>query len=416
MYSPSSRKVWVILTSLTFQAMIAPDARSQRFRPRTPTMTRNPSVLMQTPSFGFGFSANRPPNNFGAAYAAPFGNAFMNPLAIPGNLSLRAGLGAYGSPPARVGGLKYGPMYANPYLGGYGAAGYGAGSSDPFAGYLRGGADVINAQAGFVRNQCQARPVPGGDGALPADFDQGGGNDSYEPAPALAPVRDPYGPASAQALGSGTVPRAQILSGAALNDLLHTLGRRNSIPGQEDRQDLRLPLDENGLRQINVSRGPGSMGVLKDGELTWPAALEGAAFESGRQELAALVARVVARLKAGRPVEPATRRKMTAAAARMYRQLRDDLPNIPMPSYVEARHFCQALEDAIRALGAADAVNHFNGAYTLSVATVPDLVAFMTRKGLHFAPAVAGDEAAYEELYKALTTYEQNAPTRTARR
>ena len=38
--------------------------------------------------------------------------------------------------------------------------------------------------------------------------------------------------------------------------------------------------------------------------------------------------------------------------------------------------------------------------------TVQDLVDYMVQKGLRFAPAVSGDEAAYQALYSALQAYD----------
>jgi hypothetical protein len=44
---------------------------------------------------------------------------------------------------------------------------------------------------------------------------------------------------------------------------------------------------------------------------------------------------------------------------------------------------------------------------------VPELVEHMTKEGLEFAPAVAGDEAAYLSLHRALATYDVAARGQT---
>jgi hypothetical protein len=49
--------------------------------------------------------------------------------------------------------------------------------------------------------------------------------------------------------------------------------------------------------------------------------------------------------------------------------------------------------------------SHFTGNYALQTGNVPEMVMHRTEQGLLFAPALAGDKAAYTVLYDALATY-----------
>jgi hypothetical protein len=52
----------------------------------------------------------------------------------------------------------------------------------------------------------------------------------------------------------------------------------------------------------------------------------------------------------------------------------------------------------------------------LKAKTVPELIKFMADRGLQFAPAVPGDENAYQALHSALAAYDRAAQTETAGR
>ena len=81
-------------------------------------------------------------------------------------------------------------------------------------------------------------------------------------------------------------------------------------------------------------------------------------------------------------------------------------PSVPPSQHVEARRYLNSLQDAVRLLRQPDAGNYFNGTYAARGRTVPDLVRGMKEKGLQFAPAAPGDEAAYAILYQGLAGYD----------
>jgi hypothetical protein len=56
-----------------------------------------------------------------------------------------------------------------------------------------------------------------------------------------------------------------------------------------------------------------------------------------------------------------------------------------------------------------DAAGYFSPTYSPKVKTVQELVRYMTKNDLRFAPATTGDEAAYLVFYRALASYDVSA-------
>src|SRR5207253_647781 len=87
------------------------------------------------------------------------------------------------------------------------------------------------------------------------------------------------------------------------------------------------------------------------------------------------------------------------------REEQRDIPKLPTKDYIAAKRFLVQLNDGLRLLSQPDAENYFNGRYAPRAETVADLIDHMTKEGLKFAPAVPGDETAYENLHRALAVY-----------
>src|SRR5207253_1270480 len=92
-------------------------------------------------------------------------------------------------------------------------------------------------------------------------------------------------------------------------------------------------------------------------------------------------------------------------------QLQQALPrlarNVPIDQYAEAKTFVKNLDDAVIALKQPDLADYFDGRNALKAKTVPELVRELTDKGLQFAAAVPGDEAAYKAMHGALAGYDK---------
>jgi hypothetical protein len=204
-------------------------------------------------------------------------------------------------------------------------------------------------------------------------------------------------------------PITEVLSGQALNDLyvhaanLQEKGKVQGVKGPE------VKLDEEMLKQINLS-GAGSMGsigLLKDrGKLTWPLVLQSNEFDAARKELDTLAAAAVNQVRLNNPVDAATLRDMTSDVRKMSETLLRNVGDTPPSEYVEAKKYLNALESAVRALQDPNVANQLNQNWAAQAHSVGELVDFMGRKGLKFAPATAGDEPAYRHLYQRLVAYD----------
>ena len=73
--------------------------------------------------------------------------------------------------------------------------------------------------------------------------------------------------------------------------------------------------------------------------------------------------------------------------------------------YVDGKNFIGQLSQAVTVLKQPDVAKYFNDTYSARSDNVQQLVAYMTQNGLQFAPAVAGEDAAYDALYEALLAY-----------
>ncbi len=197
-------------------------------------------------------------------------------------------------------------------------------------------------------------------------------------------------------------PLTEIHSARALNALLDHLQKLEArgVSGSD------ISLDEETVSRINVTSGrAGHVGLLKDGgHLHWPLALTDAAVRGERRQIDSLLAEVLSQ-SSGRRADADAATELTRATDRLQRYLRDRSRDLPPGQYVEAKRFLADLGETLRALEQPDAAEHLSRQARPRGKTVAELIHSMTRQGFHFAPAVAGDEAAYLALYRALVRY-----------
>ena len=199
----------------------------------------------------------------------------------------------------------------------------------------------------------------------------------------------------------------EIYSGDALNDLLVQPRRQ---PGNEDatKSETPLPLDEQSLKHIHVTRGAGSLALIKnDGALTWPMALNGQEFKGERERVTALVRDALDQARSRGAVASKTPADLRLESAALKERLRRLSDHLEPQAYREAIVFLKNLDDTIRALGQPDVKDFVTGKYDLKARTVPELVNFMTSSGLQFARALPGEEGDYLTLYRALDEYDR---------
>jgi hypothetical protein len=204
-------------------------------------------------------------------------------------------------------------------------------------------------------------------------------------------------------------PETEVWSGQALNDILADLAKLG--PGKA--QGANVPLDEDIVRHLNLTpvNGNANAGLLKnDTRLTWPLALRGEEYKADRDLINALAPEAVHQAVNGR-VDAGTLKELGAAVARLRQRLTANVRELTTNQYADASRFLGYLDDAIRVLGRPDAGDYFTRKYAAQGKDVAELVKSLTARGLHFAPATPGDEAAYLAVRRALANYDRGTPT-----
>ncbi len=195
---------------------------------------------------------------------------------------------------------------------------------------------------------------------------------------------------------------AEVTSGSAFNTLLPFLSQvaQNSHSGGPP-----VPLDQELLKQINVSSGiaTAGAGVLKDGgKVTWPFPLRG----SMQEELDPLLQQAV-NLAAQNKMTPKLYNQITGKINTIFEDLRTQFhkEEIDGSAFLEGKRFIDSLNGSVALLKSPNASKYFNGTYAARGNTVDELVLNMTTRGLKFAPAQPGNEDAYFALQSALQQY-----------
>jgi hypothetical protein len=335
------------------------------------------------------------------------------------------GLGLYGGGVGLYGGGVAPATYGSAYgvsgaAGAYGAAGgsaYGSYYESSYGGYLRGNADVIGATGRFLVNEQDARRTY--EQVRQARIEtRRKAFDQYlyerDHTPTLEDERERLRALEVRR-SLNDPPVTEIWSAKALNDLLGDV-QKLQVKGVSGPQ---VTLDADMLKRINVAAGrrPGNVALLKNqGRLAWPAALLSAKLpreaEDRRQQISSLLPEAINQAINGK-VDAHLLKELRHALGGLRALLIGSVGRCPPNQYIEARHFLNDLDDGLTVLAQPDAGLYFTDKYTAKGRSVPDLIEYMTQKGLAFAPAVAGDEAAYAALYRALAAYDVAARAQT---
>jgi hypothetical protein len=321
------------------------------------------------------------------------------------------GAGLYGGGVSPLSGSAYGVSgAAGAYgaMGAYGGSAYGSYSQDPYGGYLRGNAELITATGGFLKNYQDADRTREQVRQARIDtrrkvFDEYLYERTY--GPTLEDERE-----RRQALevrcSLNQPPVTEIWSAKALNDLLHH--------AQQQARGASGPpvmLDADLLKRVNVVAGrrAGNAGLLKNhGELTWPLALRSRKAEERRRQINALLPKAIDQAISGK-VDPQILQELDQSVGALRALLASEAGTLSPNEYLPARRFLSDLDEAVKALGQPDIGLYLTDKYAARGQNVPELIEHMTREGLEFAPALAGDEAAYIALHRALATYGRTA-------
>jgi hypothetical protein len=338
-----------------------------------------------------------------AAAGAP--NALFNPAAGPRlvNNQFLPGTGPFTGYPGSIINTPYGAYDPSAYSEPYGWWG------DPYGGYLRGVADIVNAQGRFAIAQQQAVLVREQIREARLVNRRRAFDEFLYERDRMPTLQDDRERTQAQELRRAMYdpPMTEIWSGKALNDLLNDLQRQLAKGTMSTFRGPREQLDQDALARINVtsSRG-GNIGLLKNGaRLNWPLALSGEEFKAERERLNNLVQDTLKEAGFNNKIDAGTLRQMIDDVDRLQKQLGRSVGELSPAQYIESKRFLNDFNDALKVLQQPDAANYINGKYAAKGKTVPELVKYMTDQGLQFAPAVAGDEAAYLALQRAMAGF-----------
>jgi hypothetical protein len=210
-------------------------------------------------------------------------------------------------------------------------------------------------------------------------------------------------------------PRAEIVNGDALNELLDSIQRfqaRDGVPGAI------LTLSPATLSRINVTttgNSSGSNEFFKPGGFpNWPQVFAAPVFDSPKKRLQSdLVELANAQLKGKIDFASAADAKRSADAIKA--RLFEIRTLVAFNDYVAASAFLSKLSNTIETLSKPGAGKFLDGTYAAKGNNVAELVEYLISKGLKFAQATPGHESDYLVLYQQLAAYELGLSRATAR-
>jgi hypothetical protein len=275
----------------------------------------------------------------------------------------------------------------------------------PVGGALSGASDVINAQGQFMVQNQQALQMR--EGVLQSRQDTRRKTlDEYLYERANTPTKEDdaerYRTEILRASRDNPSP-TEIWSGKAPNRLLQAIQRQIA----QGMQGPNIPLDADTVAHINVTTGAGggNYAMLKNGgKLTWPDALLDSSFDDNRKKMDQLAAQAAEQVQSG-SVDGGTVRNMKKALDSLQTELRQNVSNIDINEYSQAKDCLRNLDGAIKALQNPNVGSIASRKWSGQANSVGGLADQMTRQGLTFAPALAEDHPAYNALYQGLVAY-----------
>jgi hypothetical protein len=337
---------------------------------------------------------------FGQPDSQPGSDNRFRVASTPGGPPQSSRAGFY-TPPAYQ--QWYSANSQSPY-GGDGGGYWGGGYLNPYGGYVSGEANVISSWGGYLIDVQQSRVAHQQVEQAKIDtrrkaFDEW----LYERA--LTPTtEDERERARIENLrrSYNDPPITEIWSGKALNDILAALQKMTAQQGPGPT----ILLNQGALDSINVTAGgsTGNLGPLRNGgKLNWPLALRGSAFNTARKSVDQLAPQAYQQASAG-SVDGDTLQQLSKSVDSLESELVRHVADISPNDYIRAKRYLNELDQTVQALQDPKVSNYVTHKWAARGSTVSELVADMSSQGLKFAPATAGDEAAYNSLYRSLVS------------
>jgi len=183
----------------------------------------------------------------------------------------------------------------------------------------------------------------------------------------------------------------------------------DDLKAHADRAGRDLTLSEDVMKHINIvpSKSYANAGLLKN-DRRWPELLKRNEFQTERDQIEALIPKLVSQAKEG-AVKAEDLQTLNQTVKAMREKLVGLIQEVPDPTYIRAKRFLTDLQSGVKVLRQPDAAGYFSALYAPKVKNVRELVSYMTKYDLRFAPATSGDEAAYLVFYRALANYDVSA-------
>jgi hypothetical protein len=388
---------WLCATSagLALLGAAVPAARAQFLRPGAMSVTAPGSSPVYNPSSPLSGPYNPTPqayapltNPYGGGYGGYGSNAYTQPAT-----------GATGSNPYAGVLAASGVGSSNPYSGWFPYP------TDPYSGFLYGTADLIRAQGTLMIDQERARLMrevayQAREQTRKLKFD----TDMYikKNTPTLTQEMAKNLASLVKRIQNNASP-GEVEGGKAQNVLLADLAKY----GDKKNSAGAVPIDEEVLRHINIT-GPagGNLGVLRnDGQIPWPSTLFDVVPEQERAEIDQL-AKGLFELAVEKKLRPNLLHDLEVRVQRLQDTLAK-AKGLTALQRVDARRFLGDLQSAVRALGQGLAPQYAEWRqFIRNGKTVQEVAEWLNSRGLLVAPAVPGDEAAYQALHTALANYD----------
>jgi hypothetical protein len=194
---------------------------------------------------------------------------------------------------------------------------------------------------------------------------------------------------------------ATIWSATDLNVLL------DDLKAHPDRSGHEVTLSEDVLRHMNVvsskSEGADLLRIRP-----WPELLQKSAFKEDRESIEALIPELIRQARAGK-IPTANLEALDLRLNLMRDELAGMIREVSAQQYISAKRYLTDLQKGAKVWGRPEAAHYFPPMDNANIKNVGALVQYMAKNDLRFAPAVAGDEAAYLVLYRALAIYSVSA-------
>jgi hypothetical protein len=268
--------------------------------------------------------------------------------------------------------------------------------------YLMGSADVMRAYGTVITSQEQARILR--EQALQAKLDtrkKAFELEMYIKAntPTYTQEKEKEMRSTLRRIQTNSLP-GEVSNGKSLNFLLDDLRK---FPKRTSALEP-LALSDGILAHINVTKNTFGLSVLRDdGRVVWPGAISEKMTVNQRRELDTQIQALVKDAYKGKQVDPIALKDLRNEIDRIREDLVKRVNEVPFHQYTDAKRFLQDFHEATIALERGEGTHQAKFQREVEGGkSVQEVVEYMIREGLRFAPAGARDEAAYRAFHSVL--------------